>query len=157
MSWQKYMLRYATPEQRATIERLSGKIIWQTSFHDWIETRFGQKQTIEARGGAQLVIDALKSKLRNQKRPVIASDPERPATAEQIAAIERLSKEIRWDTGFNEWLRKKCGLKQVGRYSQAERVIHGLKDKLKAQLLGHDTNRADETQRGSRQDCARSR
>lgn len=141
MSWQKEMLRYATPEQRATIGHLSEEIAWQTSFHDWIETRFGRGRVTDPRNGAQLVIDALKSKLRNQKTPASISDPERPATPEQLATIERLSRAIKWGTGFNKWLWRKCGLKGVELYDQAEWVIAALQDKLKAQLLTGDTGR----------------
>ena len=68
MSWKRQMLYFATAEQRATIKRLSTEVIWQTAFNDWLETRFGRDHSIDPRDGAKVVIDALKSKLRNQKR-----------------------------------------------------------------------------------------
>ncbi len=162
MSRRSKALRFATPEQLETIERLSREILWRTSFNDWIEARFGR----EPHGGRedatpQMVIDELESKLRNQKSPATILDPERPATPEQFAAIERLSRAIRWGTGFDKWLRRVYGVRQVVSYGQAECVIAGLKDKLTAQLQGydrHDPGRAAEGERdGSHQECAHRR
>jgi inactivated superfamily I helicase len=142
MSWKREMLRSATPEQCATIKRLSQEVAWQTYFNDWLETRFAREHAVPPRGAAQAVIDALENKLRNQKSPVAISDPEQPATAEQLATIERLSKAIKWGTGFDRWLRKKSGIERVELYGQAEGVIAMLQKKLKAQLCGHDAGHA---------------
>jgi hypothetical protein len=143
----------ATIEQAAAIKRLQEKIVWQTSFRDWLKTRFGLKR-IDSHDQAAQIIDALNSKLRNQKSPAMISDPKGPATPEQLAGIERLSKTIRWDTGFGEWLWKKCGFEQVELYGQAERTIAELKDKLKAQLFDHDAARSDDRRDRLRRKCA---
>ena len=86
------MLYFATAEQRATIKRLSTEVIWQTAFNDWLETRFGRDHSIDPRDGAKVVIDALKSKLRNQKRGMAISDWKQPASADQLAMIKRALK-----------------------------------------------------------------
>ncbi len=148
------MLYFATAEQRATIKRLSTEVIWQTAFNDWLETRFGRDHSIDPRDGAKVVIDALKSKLRNQKRGMAISDWKQPASADQLAMIKRLVNAVRWDTAFHGWLWKTCGLQQVELYGQAEQVIYELKGKLKAQLFGHDRGRTDHEQDLPRRECA---
>jgi hypothetical protein len=83
-------------------------------------------------------IEALKSGRKNLKDrseiPDQVPDPGSPATTEQLAAIGRLSRVIKWHNGFDIWLRTKFGLERVEQYGQAEKIVIELKNLLEDQM-----------------------
>jgi hypothetical protein len=119
----------ATAEQLATIERLSGMIKWHDDFSEWLQKVFGLER-VELYGQAEKVVAALRDKLRIRSE----RGPEQSATAEQLAAIERLSHAIRWNRSFEAWLQTKCGLERIALYGQAEEAIAGLRNLFVEQM-----------------------
>jgi len=130
--WKKYLSKAATAKQAAAVERLSGQIRWATHFYNWLEKRFKRDERTVS---IERIIDALERKLRNQKSPATVPDVAQPASAEQLATIGRLSRQITWPGSFDGWLRRKHHLERIELSSQADKVITTLKERLRAQLL----------------------